>query len=705
MEAHDEQFIELINGNKQFVIPVFQRDYSWTTDECEQMWNDIIRAGTGQGGGGHFMGSIVYIGTENATATFNTWLVIDGQQRLTTLILLLIALRDHIKETNWIGGDDSPSVEILDDYLTNRTQNPTRKHKLALRRADNATLQALINGEELQGQGHSELVVDAYEWFKTRISNSNPDAIYLGIAQLFIVEVTLNRNIDNPQLVFESLNSTGIDLSQSDLIRNYLLMGLPEKEQTRLYNDYWSNVEQLFHATGNSLDTFLRDYVALKRGMTTQVRADRIYEEFKEFWRSSMSDSHSGPIDELLNDLLRFAGYYATFLRPERVQDQSFYPAMQNAHQMGTASAPLVMRLYDAFDKSRTLPEDDFRQALVLISSYIVRRAVLGLQTRGYWSFFARLARDLDGSSPFESFQTQLARDNYPYGFPTDEEFHKEIQECDLYRLRICLHILTQLENAGQAEPSPVNQYSIEHIMPQNISNMVEWHSMLGEEWEQIHQTWLHRLGNLTLTAYNSMYSNKPFQEKRDIEGGFRESAVRLNQYVREQTDWTEEQIQERGQTLARRALHIWPYHNADEKNLLEARIAELQQLASSTSPDNIDMAPHVRALLATILSQINEIDNIIEIVENKSVCCYGPNFFAEILPAKHHLRVILPLDFNEVEFVDGMSELSIHDTSTWSFVPNRAHTDCDVLIEVRNEDDITRSISIIRQAFNISHA
>ena len=142
MKAINRQFTEIINGFKQFVIPVFQRDYSWTTEQCEQMWNDIIRAGSNSGAGGHFMGSIVYVGTETASATFSTWLVIDGQQRLTTLVLLLTALRDHIRETQWEGNEDSPTVGKIDDYLINRHEARERKYKLALRRADNVTLQS-----------------------------------------------------------------------------------------------------------------------------------------------------------------------------------------------------------------------------------------------------------------------------------------------------------------------------------------------------------------------------------------------------------------------------------------------------------------------------------------------------------------------------------------------------------------------------------
>ena len=205
MKAVNRQFTEIINGSKQFVIPVFQRDYAWTTKQCSQMWDDIIRAGQNKGDSGHFMGSIVYVGTETAGAAFSRWLVIDGQQRLATLVLLLTALRDHIAESHWTGGPDSPTVGKLDDFLKNRHEAGERAYKLALRRRDNATLESLIEGNE-SGTGKSESVIDAYDWFRKRLVVSDPDMVYLGIARLSIVDVTLDRNLDNPQLVFESLN-------------------------------------------------------------------------------------------------------------------------------------------------------------------------------------------------------------------------------------------------------------------------------------------------------------------------------------------------------------------------------------------------------------------------------------------------------------------------------------------------------------------
>ena len=252
------------------------------------MWADIIRVSS-EDGGGHFFGSFVYVAGTSGAA-FSRWLVIDGQQRLTALTLLLVALRDHIRHSGWKGKDeDSPTCDQIDAYfLKNTLEREDRGYKLALRRRDNSTIRALVDDKNpFENGAVSESLLDSYHYFRDllRHSDSDPEQVYQGIGRLNVVDVSLERHIDNPQLIFESLNSTGVDLTESDLIRNYLLMGLPETEQTRLYDDYWSKLESLFHTAGSSPDIFLRDYIALKRRSTTQTRADRIYREFKDFWQ------------------------------------------------------------------------------------------------------------------------------------------------------------------------------------------------------------------------------------------------------------------------------------------------------------------------------------------------------------------------------------------------------------------------------------
>ena len=699
MKAIDRRFTDIINGNRQFIIPVFQRDYTWTRQQCQQLWTDVLRASAGGTNGSHFMGSIVYIGADLSSA-FQSWLLIDGQQRLTTLTVLLIALRDHIKATGWSGGEDSPTVDKIDAYyLKNTLESGKRRYKLVLRRRDNATLHALVGGKDLSEleEDCSELIVEAYHFFRSALEAPSCDLgdVYRGIARLNIVDVTLNRGLDNPQLVFESMNSTGVDLQQSDLVRNYLLMGLTESEQTRLYDKYWSKIESLFQASGNAFDWFLRDYVALEKRLTQQIQLDRIYDEFKAFWSPDMER----PLEELLADMLRAARTYASFLGIAPMQRPWLADAMSHMRSLNTTQGLLIMRLYDCHEKD-LLSQDEFVRAVRLIESYLLRRAVLGMETRSYWSIFARMARDIDRESAFDSFQVALARLRDSNRFPTDDEFRRGLQERDLYGLRVCKHILDRLENAGYQEPSPVHDYSIEHIMPQGIADAPRWQEMLGENWAEIHETWLHRLGNLTLTAYNSKYSNRPFDEKKTVDGGFRHSAVRLNQYVRDQSGWTAAEMEDRGNLLVERALGIWRHHEADAASIQAADIRDLRSRAANRDASSLKMSNKTRNLLDEMQASIRALGEVIEVVERKSVCCYGPSFFVELMPMRYSVRVILPLEFSEVE---NPGELAISDASTWKFVPNRAHTDCDLLVDLWHQTDIAAAMPMIRQAFDQS--
>ena len=312
MQAVKHGFAQIINGPKQFVIPVFQRDYSWGPEQCDRMWEDVVKA-SADADAQHFLGSFVYV-QDQVGAGFASWLVIDGQQRLTTLTLLMVALRDHLEEVGWDGS--APSVaQINDFFLKNNFETGARRYRVALRRHDDATLRALVDCSD-PGEVHdsSEAILSAYGRFREHLRGADvdPEAIYQGVYRLVVVDVTLERPVDNPQEIFESLNSTGIDLAQSDLIRNYLLMGLNAEEQTQLYEQYWSKLEDAFRDAAGGFEEFLRDYIAMTERSMTQTRANRVYGEFKRFWPSAGFDDAS----LLLSGMLKMGRYYAWFLRP-----------------------------------------------------------------------------------------------------------------------------------------------------------------------------------------------------------------------------------------------------------------------------------------------------------------------------------------------------------------------------------------------------
>ena len=700
MQAITNPFANIINGPKQFVIPVFQRDYAWGREQCDRMWLDVLKAS--EDDSPHFLGSFVYV-DEQVGAAFGSWLVIDGQQRLTTLTLLMIALRDHLVETQWTG--NGLSVEQIDEFfLKNRFQSGDLRYRLALRRRDNDTLQALVDGKDLaEVRDSSEAVVTAYERFRVLLLNSDADpvAVYNGVYRLVVVDVRLERPSDNPQVIFESLNSTGVDLTQSDLIRNYLLMGLNSDQQTALYDDYWSKLEDAFRDAGGGFEEFLRDYMALSESSTTQTLADRVYAKFKEFWPSSGFDEAA----ELLADMLKMGRYYAWFRRPSLCPDKNLIPALSAARYggFGTTHAALVARLYDLRERG-LVTDGEFTEAMTLLKSYLVRRAVLGLQTGSYWNVFQRVAHAVEEDAAFETFKVALVRERGTYAFPSDESFHAGIQERDLYHLRACHHILSTLENQGQTEPSPTGDYSIEHVMPQGIANVEEWQEMLGEDWEEVHQTWIHRLGNLTLVGYdkNSAMSNRPFCKKLQDPNGFKFTAVRLNHYIREQDKWTVDEMRSRGVQLAQRALGIWPFPQADMGMVRNKNVAELQARSDLRDSGSLTMSDSVRGLLEHLEGAIATLGESISVIENRSVCFYDGSgvFFAEMLPMAYYVRLLLPLSFDEL--TDDPDELAA-DATNWSWLSNVTHRDCGVVVDIRRTKQSDSVLRMVRQVYQES--
>ena len=693
MQAQDCPFTKIINGTMQFVIPVFQRDYTWTEAQCGRLWNDVLHVARDGSDRGHFLGSIVYVSTGDSSAGFTRWLLIDGQQRMATLTLMLTALRDHILKTGWHGDENDPTAKRIEAYfLKNLQEEGDREYKLVLRRQDQATLRALIDQKQLPTDA-SERLKENYEFFRDQLADADPAEVYLGVGRLVVVDVTLDRHSDDPQLIFESLNSTGMDLSQSDLIRNFILMRLPENEQTRLYESYWSKIESLFRGSENTFDAFARDYMALKTKAKKQEKANEIYHAFRRFFGDLQRQL--GGLEQLLTDMLRFARYHAAFSLGRNTSEALTDP-LGRLRRLVDVPATLVMRLFDCHDRLRTLSESQFVEALGFIESYVFRRAICGYQTRGYWQIFANLAYKIRDDEPLESLMVELARQHANYRYPTDNEFKREHQERDLYGLRVCKYLLERLENHGTREPTDTSPYSIEHIMPQDEKLLPAWRKMLGEHWQEIHRTWLHRLGNLTLTGYNSTYSNRSFEEKKSIEGGFADSSVRLNKFVREQPEWTAVEMERRGTELAQRSLQIWPSFIVDQALIDAANQEEMRELAARRDVGKVKMTVKARELFESLRGRVLEVDSdVLELAESNSVSYHGPAFFLEALPRKYGLTLLLPLEFSEIHDPTGIAQ----DATQWKFL-FYANYEGGVSLSIGQDEDIESAMPIIRHAY-----
>ena len=556
MKATEANFLEFLKKSPQFVIPIYQRTYSWTERECRQLWEDILRTGSNDAIPAHFTGSIVYIekGLYQVSSQ-SPLLVIDGQQRLTTVMLILEALARHV------GGDEPmdgfSAKKLRNYYLLNPLEEGERGFKLLLTQTDKQSLLALMQ-QKPESTGHSLRIEQNFDFFDERVralGRAGLSPLCKGLAKLTIVDVALSREQDNPQLIFESMNSTGRELSQADLIRNFILMGLEPGHQTRLYEEHWRPMEIAFgqEAYGSHFDGFMRHYLTLKTGEIPNVRA--VYEAFKGHARSP--EVATAGVDTLVADIHSYADYYCA-MALDKERDDGLAPVFRDLRELKVDVAfPFLLELYDDYARG-VLPKLDLIQSVRLIEAYVFRRAVCAIPTNSLNKTFATFGRALKKDRYVQSIQGHLLTLPSYRRFPGDEEFKRELTVRDLYNFPRRSYWLRRLENHERKERVPVDEYTIEHIMPQNENLSAEWRAALGSEWQQVQARWLHTLGNLTLTGYNAEYSDHPFAKKRDMTGGLRESPLRLNEGLGALDAWNEDAIQERAERLATKAAKVW---------------------------------------------------------------------------------------------------------------------------------------------------
>ena len=563
MKATEAKLLDFLKKSPQFVIPIYQRTYSWTEKECRQLWDDIVRCGSSDKIAVHFVGSIVYVESGLSLVTHQApLLVIDGQQRLTSISLLLAALAKAVGESEPFDGFSQRKIKNY--FLVNPEETGERHFKLLLSQTDKASLNAIVDSGE-QPQQPSLRVKGNYDLFEDWIKSEKVDLAVLckGLAKLVVVDIALTRDQDNPQLIFESMNSTGKELSQADLIRNFILMGLEPVLQTKLYEQFWRPMELDFgqEAYGIYFDSFMRHYLTVLSGEIPNISA--VYDAFKAHARNTRPEfaDDKSHIESLVREIRDYARHFcAIALHGET--DAHLKLAFQDLRELKVDVAhPFLLELYRDY-KTKLLSKSELLASVRLVEAYVFRRAVCAIPTNSMNKTFATFAKGLKKDRYFESVQAQfLVLPSYRR-FPSDDEFHRDLHTRDLYNFRSRSYWLRRLENHERKERVEVGHYTIEHILPQNENLSQKWREALGDEWQRIQQTWLHTLGNLTLTAYNSELSDRTFIEKRDMpsapENGLKQSPLKLNLGLGALEIWDEAAIKTRADKLADGAVNVW---------------------------------------------------------------------------------------------------------------------------------------------------
>lgn len=690
MKATEAKLLDFLKKSPQFVIPIYQRTYSWTEKECRQLWDDIIRTGNNDDVTAHFVGSIVYVekGLYSVTGQ-SPLLVIDGQQRLTTVTLIIEALARGLGDSEPIEGFSAK--KIRDYFLIDPREDGEGKYKLLLSQTDKASLLALLD-QHPQPKDHSIRLDANFEFFQQQVKSLGGDleALCKGLAKLVVVDISLDRDQDNPQLIFESLNSTGRELSQADLIRNFILMGLEPTLQGQLYEQYWRPIEVDFGQAGYAthFDSFMRHYLTVKTGEIPNVNA--VYDAFKQHAQSS--EVAKAGVASMVGDIRDFAGYYSAMaLGAEK--DLRLSEAFHDIRELKVDVAyPFLLELYRDF-ATDILTKDEFLKAVRWVESYVFRRAICGIPTNSMNKTFAALGRSLKKDRYLESVQASFLLLPSYRRFPSDDEFERDVQLRDLYNFRSRSYWLRRLENFDRKERVPVDEYTIEHILPQNENLSAQWIADLGAEWERIQQTWLHTLGNLTLTAYNSELSDRTFVQKREMPGGFADSPIRMNQGLGKLEIWTEEAIKKRAAQLAAQAVKVWPAPKLAADILDEYKPAPTAVAgAYSVSDHPTLMAGPMHDLFMAFRKEVLALDPTVgEEYLKLYVAFKAETNFVDVIPQTKRLRLALNMKFPEVSDPKGICR-DITNIGRWG--------NGDVEVGLAGFDELPYVMGLVRQSF-----
>lgn len=689
MRAGNTTLNEFLTRQIKMNIPIYQRKYNWSLDECKQLFEDILSIGKDETRKSYFIGSIVVKkDSEELLDPLAEVTLIDGQQRITTLTLIYCALCNYYKNI-----DERLCRNIYGNYLVNHDLDET--NKLHLTKNDNESLKYIINSiltdkEFKLTPDNSINIYNNYEFFRNQINEENVETVIKGLKKLIFISVVLDQE-DNPQLIFESLNSTGLELNKNDLIRNYILMGLDTKHQNELYENYWYEMEQEFKNNEWFFDEFIRYYLSFESGRLPK-RAD-VYKEFKNHANSFEN------IDDLVKDVHKFAGYFAC-IRFGKEEDPELRDAFDSLAELDfNVTLPFLLSAYDDYQNSLDNPDinltrDEFIRIVKYVESYCLRRSICDIPTNSMNKTFARLSKEINKQDYYNYFVAAMFEKDTYKRFPTNEEVQEKLLNQNMYSKRkILKHVLIAIENTEGKEFVSTENSSIEHIMPQNLTK--DWERELGSNYEEIHGIYLHTLGNLTLTPYNSELGDKSFFDKKTCDNGFCKSKLTLNEGLCELDRWTDKEIIDRTKQLSKKIINIWKYpvktsrvfdilnHINETGDIEEYTLIDFEELNNRTI---------TRQLFDTLNILILKLDSTVDQVINKQYITYKKNKnFVEIIPLKTGLRLLLDIPLTELTDTRDSCE-DVSNKGRWGTGLTRVY--------LKDEQDVNYIMDLIKQSY-----
>ncbi len=557
MKGEERSLLGLLEGQTvHFIVPVYQRNYDWKQEQCKQLFDDLEEI-IAKGSKSHFFGSIVSKADEDIR------LIIDGQQRIATVSLILLALLKYLRDGVIVSKNDNLIEQITEVYIIDKWSKEKYKLKLKLVKDDQAAFEAIYEGQKDELLQYSNITQN-YLYFCDRIAKTrfNADELFDAIKKLMIIDISLSKE-DDAQRIFESLNSTGLELTEGDKIRNFILMDLGLDEQENYYEQYWNPIEK---NTDFNVSAFTRHWLAAVRRKTPAIK--KIYAVFKEYVRAQGIDTK-----DLLEELLKYSNHFKVISKACSGSEKLDGVLRRIAMLDMSVTYPYFLNLFE-YRSNKKIDDESVFKSLCFVETYLFRRWVCRVPTNALNGVFETLHSEIlrgvkEGGNYSDVLAKILLSKEGSGHFPDDDEFMEAFERRDFYHIGdLKYYLYDRLERGDNLEHIDVvkglqeEKYSVEHIMPRSLSKA--WKNDLGVRADAIHERWINSMANLTLTAYNSRYSNRRFIEKRNMKNGFKDSGFMLNEYVKAQKKWSEKQLKERDQIMRNRFLELWPMITSD---------------------------------------------------------------------------------------------------------------------------------------------